>query len=127
MATVAEVRHARIHDAETKTVEFLLAPVLLRDCRNAFPLEFLGFTEEERRTFGAWLQEFTETGRCVKCIEERLVSGVFDGEEERKGRIEAALQNNLRRLEELGNWLQEAKVRIVHAWQRQTATATKSS
>jgi hypothetical protein len=127
MSTMS-VRYVRILDAESKEVEFILEPsgplAALQLYCDAVQLALLNFTEEERCTFGTWLQEFTETERCVRCIQERLVSGVCDGDEERRERIEAALQNNLCRLKELRGLLQTAKARVVDAWRRRMMEMT---
>jgi hypothetical protein len=114
--------HARIVDFETKEVEIVVEmpgePIQLRLRRNACPLGLLDFSLEERRAVAAWMREQSETEALVQCIQERLVSGVFDGEEERRARIDAALQNNLRRLKELTVLLQTTKGRIIDAWRR---------
>ena len=123
-ATVAQVATcARIVDFETKEVEINIetpgeALTQLRQRRYALPLEYLGFSLEERRAVAAWMLEQSETEALVQCIQGRIASGVFDGEEERRARIETALQNNLRRLEELTVLLQTTKLRIVDAWRR---------
>jgi hypothetical protein len=114
------VTSARIVDPETKQVEIIVEapgdPLRLR--RNAYSLGFLGFSLEERRDVVAWIKEHKDTEAVVRCIQDRLVTGVFDGEEERRAHIEAALQNNVRRLDELDRLLHTAKSRIVDAWQR---------
>lgn len=120
--------HAHIVDFETRQVEIVVEtpgePLQLRLRRNACPLGLLGFSLEERRVVAAWVKEHGETEVLVRCIQDRLVSGVFDGEEERRARIEAALQNNLRRLDELTVLLQTTKFRIIEEWRRHQAEDT---
>lgn len=112
--------HARIVDFETKQVEFVVETPgeLLQLHHSAYSLSSLGFSTEERHKVAAWIHEHKHTGVMVQCIQDRLVSGVFDDEAERRARIGAALQNNLRRLEELTVLLQATKSRIVDAWRR---------